>query len=68
LVDNLGIPGSEKTQLAGSYCIRNGSKYDTRKHFKGDRSCAVAPSECGCDPNLDADKYPPECGRKISAM
>jgi hypothetical protein len=64
LVDNLKIPGSEGTQLAGSYCIRNGSKYNANEHFKGAESCAVSPSKCGCDGGLDAEKYPPECGRK----
>ena len=68
LVDDLKIPGSEGTQLAGSYCIRNGSKYNTNEHFKGAESCAVSPTKCGCDGNLDAEKYPSECGRKPAAM
>jgi hypothetical protein len=64
LVDNLEIPGSMGSQLPGSYCIRAGSKYNTNEHFKGAESCAVSPATCGCDPNLAADKYPPECGNK----
>ena len=63
LVDDLKIGGGGG-QLAGSYCIRAGSKYDTNKHFKGAESCAVSPASCGCDPNLDDDKYPAECGAK----
>jgi hypothetical protein len=63
LVDDLKIPGGGG-QLAGSYCIRAGSKYDTNKHFKGAESCATSPASCDCDKNLADDKYPNECGAK----
>lgn len=63
LVDDLKIPGGGG-QLAGSYCIRAGSEYDSAKHFKGADSCATFPNDCGCDPMLPAEEYPAECGRR----
>lgn len=63
LVDDLKIPGGGG-QLAGSYCIRAGSKYDPALHYKGKSSCAATPGECGCDPALAAEDYPAECGAK----
>lgn len=38
LVDDFKIPGGGG-QLAGSYCIRAGSKYDTKSHYKDAPSC-----------------------------
>jgi hypothetical protein len=65
LVDDLQIPGSEKSQLPGSYCIRAGSKYDPGEHVPRDgENCANQPNDCGCDPGLEDDKYPPDCGAR----
>jgi hypothetical protein len=61
LVDDLKIPGGGG-QLAGSYCIRAGSQYDSAEHFKAAPNCATFPNECGCDPTLPAEEYPAECG------
>ena len=63
LVDDLKIPGGGG-QLAGSYCIRNGSEYNPALHYKGKSSCAATPNECGCDPSLSEEDYPAECGAK----
>jgi hypothetical protein len=63
LVDDLKIPGGGG-QLAGSYCIRAGSAYDSTKHYKGASSCATFPNECGCDPSLPDEEYPAECGAR----
>jgi hypothetical protein len=59
LVDSLQIT-TGSGQLAGSYCIRAGSKYDANASLVD--SCADDPKACGCDPGLSADKYPSECG------
>jgi hypothetical protein len=57
LVENLKItPGSG--QLAGSYCIRSGSKYDPSK--TSDRTCDLDLKSCGCD----GANPPAECGAK----
>lgn len=61
LVDDLKIGGGGG-QLAGSYCIRAGSKYNPIDHFKGGANCGTDPAKCGCDPN--AEEYPANCGRK----
>jgi hypothetical protein len=61
LVDDLKIGGGGG-QLAGSYCIRAGSKYNPIDHFKGGANCGTDPAACGCDPN--AKDYPANCGRK----
>jgi hypothetical protein len=61
LVDDLKIPGGGG-QLAGSYCIRAGSQYNSAKHFKDAPNCATYPNECGCDPMLPPEEYPAECG------
>ena len=45
LVDDLKI-GASGGQLAGSYCIRQGSKYDPVKHNASGESCATAPDKC----------------------
>ena len=72
LVDDLKIPGGGG-QLAGSYCIRAGSRYDTDKHYQGGAGCdgnAPAPGSgepdrrCGCAYSLPDDEYPAECGAK----
>ena len=58
VVQNLKItPGAG--QLAGSYCIRSGSKYDDAKDRTGE-TCAGNPKACGCD----VAKPPAECGTK----
>jgi hypothetical protein len=61
LVDDLKIPGGGG-QLAGSYCIRAGSKYNPIAHFKGAADCRTNPALCGCDKTKD--DYPNNCGRK----
>jgi hypothetical protein len=57
LVANLKITmGSQ--QLAGSYCIRAGSKYDPNKTDSED--CSMHPEKCGCS----GANPPAECGAK----
>ena len=64
LVDDLNITQGSG-QLAGSYCIRAGSKYNPVAHRKGDiDNCQADPAACGCDPTLSDEDYPPECGKK----
>ena len=46
-------------QLAGSYCIRAGSKYVENSELS-DETCADKPSACGCN----TDPLPAECGAK----
>ena len=56
LVDDLKlIKGSG--QLAGSYCIRAGSKYDPSKSSV--ETCDTNPKACGCS----GDNPSPECGK-----
>jgi hypothetical protein len=62
LVEKLDVGDGGGAQLAGSYCIRAGSKYDPIKHSAAGTTCADEPNNCGCDPN--AEEYPAECGRK----
>jgi len=61
LVDDLKITEGAG-QLAGSYCIRAGSKYNPIDHFKGAADCAAAPNECGCDKSVDPADWNAECG------
>jgi hypothetical protein len=61
LVDDLKITEGAG-QLAGSYCIRSGSEYDTRDHFKGAPDCKANPKDCGCDKSVDAADWNAECG------
>lgn len=63
LVDNLKI-GDGGGQLAGSYCIRAGSRYNPDNHHKNADNCASYPDQCGCDKSLTDDEYPAECGAK----
>jgi len=47
LVDPLGIPGA-KAQLAGSYCVRDGTEYDkTQLGFNCSAADPKSPSYCG---------------------
>lgn len=57
LVDNLKITTGSQ-QLAGSYCIRAGSKYDPTASTV--ETCLDNPKACGCD----GDNPPAECGTK----
>jgi hypothetical protein len=57
LVDSLQIT-TGSGQLAGSYCIRAGSKYDPNASLVD--TCADNAKSCGCDPA--AKNYPEECG------
>jgi hypothetical protein len=45
LVNDFKI-GASGGQLAGSYCIRQGSEYDSAVHFNGAESCATSPGAC----------------------
>jgi hypothetical protein len=61
LVDNLQIT-TASGQLAGSYCIRSGSKYnenDSQQTPSGE-TCSDAPGKCGCDGANSST----ECGSK----
>ncbi len=61
LVDNLKITQGQ-AQLAGSYCIRSGTRYDATVHLKDSPSnCKESPTECGCKPGED---WAAECGRQ----
>jgi len=46
LVEDLKI-GASGGQLAGSYCIRAGSKYDDKKHRDSADNCGDFPDQCG---------------------
>jgi hypothetical protein len=47
LVKDLKI-GESGGQLAGSYCIREGSRYDSAEHVQGDSdNCSASPAACG---------------------
>ncbi len=59
LVDDLKITAGGG-QLAGSYCIRSGTKYNEKDHYKTAPNCASDPAACGCTP----DDWSPECGRR----
>ncbi len=48
LVDDLKLGGGG--QLAGSYCIRAGSRYNKNKHFKEAKNCAGDRAACGLEP------------------
>jgi hypothetical protein len=50
------------SNLAGSYCIRSGSRYDASDPDQGPAGpdCASAPEKCGCGGN----NPPAECGKK----
>lgn len=56
LVDNLKLTQGSG-QLAGSYCIRAGSKYDPTKSSV--ETCSDNPKACGCS----GDNPSPECGK-----
>ncbi len=58
VVQNLAITQGAG-QLAGSYCIRSGSKYNAETLSTVD-SCYDKPDKCGCD----KDPMPAECGTK----
>jgi hypothetical protein len=58
LVDSLQIT-SGAGQLAGSYCIRAGSKYEPNASLVD--TCGENGKACGCDPAADPKKYPEEC-------
>jgi hypothetical protein len=60
LVSDLKIV-SNGGQLAGSYCIRSGSKYDPNAE-SGVDTCGDNPKACGCD--TSAKNWPDECGAK----
>lgn len=57
IVQNLKIT-SGSGQLAGSYCIRSGSKYDPTASTVD--TCLDNPKACGCD----GANPPAECGKK----
>jgi hypothetical protein len=61
LVDDFQITKAAG-QLAGSYCIRAGSKYNPQVHFKGAADCLAAPDKCGCDKNTAEEDWNAECG------
>jgi hypothetical protein len=58
LVDNLKITAGSG-QLAGSYCIRTGTRYDSSQPLTKD--CDQAPGDCGCS-STDPKTRPAECG------
>jgi hypothetical protein len=62
LVEQLNVGNNSGGQLAGSYCIRAGSKYKPLEHFKGGANCQQDPTKCGCDKS--AEEYPADCGAK----
>jgi len=60
LLDDLQIKGSGKTQLAGSYCVKNGTEYNPNdaNTKDGGTTCADRPADCKCDKPPGED-----CGR-----
>jgi len=58
VVEDLDVPGNTGGQLAGSYCIRAGSKY--RPNDSLVNTCTDDPKACGCG----GDNPPAECGSK----
>ena len=56
VVEDLKVPGGGGGQLAGSYCIRNGSKYNPNASLVN--TCADDPASCGCS----GDNPSAECG------
>ncbi len=72
LVDDLKITKGAG-QLAGSYCIRAGSKYNPVTHDKNGVTCnsnsevspgKTAKQDCGCGDDVADEDYPSECGAR----
>ena len=59
LVDDLPV-GNGGDQLAGSYCIRSGSKWKPAVEVPTATNCLADPAACGCT----GDPYDAECGTK----